>query len=139
MTFKFITAKKKTHIFSGLLNPFDKAKKFNFQMCSLLNLPDELLVKIFKMLDIGSILKLAKVCKRTRSVSFDCSVWQHRRIVIIQCLLPSEAVALSLQAKIEEITGTSPLIFFSDFSVSLNVVSQVCKRRFKTSEFYPCI
>ncbi|KAG7324239.1 hypothetical protein KOW79_012255 [Hemibagrus wyckioides] len=40
-------------------------------------LPPELLLRIMRLLDVPSILKLSKVCRRLHSVTQDASLWKH--------------------------------------------------------------
>ncbi|KAK2834620.1 hypothetical protein Q7C36_015321 [Tachysurus vachellii] len=40
-------------------------------------LPPELLLRIMRLLDVPSILKLSEVCRRLHSVSQDASLWKH--------------------------------------------------------------
>ena len=48
-------------------------KTSSFQME---NLPDEVLLTIVNYLDITGILKFGQVCKKTRQISRDESLWQ---------------------------------------------------------------
>lgn len=93
-------------------------------------LPRNILVRVFKFLDIDDLVQLTK-CKNSflRCVAFDRSLWQ--KVVILEPLV--EPYGEELQEWIKCKTGEIPFLAFFDY---FDLPRQI--ERFKTWKRFPC-